>query len=182
MFDVYDSPADDDLFELLDNPRRRLLLYYLFVREGGIHLSDLSREIVAFEADEPLEDIPDEKITSVYVSLYQTHIPALENCGMVEYDDAERVVYLGERADEILPVLRDSRSRRRRWGTYYLAVALPLGLFELLTLLQVVDVSNPVASAFTISGAAALFLLAFGHYYATRVRSPRDSTLDDLAC
>lgn len=182
MFDAYEPLADDDLFELLDNPRRRLLLYYLFDSDDGIHISDLSREIVAFEAEVPLEEVDDDEVTSVYVSLYQTHIPTLEDHDVVEYDDDERVVTLGTRADDIVPILRDSRTHRRRWGRYYLAVALPFGAVELLLLLQLVDVSRVLESALTVGGASALLLLAVGHYYVTRLRPPRESTLEDLAC
>lgn len=182
MFDTQNPSADDELFELLANPRRRLLLYHLFNRGDGIHLSDLSRDIVDFERDVPLEEVDDEAITSVYVSLYQTHIPALEEQGIVEYDDDERVVYLGDRADEIVRVLRNSEERKRRWGTYYLLVGLACGWVVLVDALPSVGVPRLVVATFVIVGAMALPLLALGHYYDTRIRQPRESTIDELVC
>lgn len=181
MFNQRDPPGDDDLFELLGNSRRRLLLYHLIDRDGEASLRDLSRDIVVHETGAPSGEVNDEKLTSVYVSLYQTHVPALEDCEVIEYDDDAGVVYLGERTGEILSLLRDPRERRREWAIPYLLVGTVLGALVVVSLLDPALVPGPIMSAATLGGTVALVALAAGRYYRDRAGGIDDASLEELA-
>lgn len=180
MFKKRDSPADDDLFEILGNSRRRLALYHLIARDDEMPLWDLSREIAAHEIDAPSGELDDEKLTSVYVSLYQTHVPALEECGVVEYDKSEGVVSIGERINEVASLLRDTKERRREWAGPYLFVAGLLGSVVLVSLVRSVVVPEGIVTGITIGGTAALVVLAVSRYYDACIRQVDESSLETL--
>lgn len=180
MFDKRDPP-DDGLFELLANNRRRLLLHRLVDNDGEAHLRELSREVVAEEMDAEPEAIEDPEVTRVYVSLYQTHVPALEDNDLVEYDDSERVVRLGDRTDELFALLESWAQRRRRWAIYYFLVALVLGGIVLLYVAPLIPIPTVVIPLFTFGGAVSLLGLAAAHYYGIRLPRIGDHPFDELA-
>lgn len=85
-------------------------------------LKRLAARIAAVENGTSVEDVTDEERQRVYISLYQTHLPKLEEAGIVSYDDEERIVALTpETAEEGFFWMRtddDSQS----WATYYAAL------------------------------------------------------------
>lgn len=78
-------------YDLLKNTRRRAVIRALIDDfQGSCSLRDLAEFVAAMEhPTETPETIsgPDRK--RVYVSLYQTHVPKLAECGVVEYHDGE---------------------------------------------------------------------------------------------
>lgn len=162
-------PPSDDVFELLDNSRRRLLLRYLFDSGGEADLDELSRMITDHETDAPWRMF-DGETANVYQSLHETHVPKLAERGVVEYDETERVVSLGSRADEVATVLSDPQERRRRWAAGYLLVAVCLGGVVFANESNLVFVPPVVVSATTVGGAATFLSIAGLQYYRTRSR------------
>ena len=84
--------SEDRIFSLLSAGRRRELLRTLEAAGEPVHLSDLTREVALAEGIEADADAGQFK--TVYVSLYQTHVPALVDARVVEYDLAEKLVEL----------------------------------------------------------------------------------------
>lgn len=75
--------SQDQVFEVLKSPRRRYALYYLR-REGGIvELSDLTDQVAVWENDTTPSGLTSEQRKRVYISLYQTHLPKLDDAGIV---------------------------------------------------------------------------------------------------
>lgn len=103
------EPSEDSVYGLLAAARRRAVLRCL-EREGGeARLADLT-ERVALEEGIPAEASSKER-KKVYVSLYQTHVPALAADGVVEYDPDAKVVRLTPRASPLLDHLHLRRER-----------------------------------------------------------------------
>lgn len=98
-----DDLSEDRIFSLLSAGRRRELLRGLEAAGGPVHLSDLTREVALAEGIEADADAG--KFKTVYVSLYQTHVPALVDAGAVEYDPAEKLVELTPRAAPLFTYL-----------------------------------------------------------------------------
>ena len=97
----------DAAFTLLSNRRRRQLLCLLVQSEETRSLRTVAREIVGrLEGTEPT-DVADETYRSVYVSLYQTHVPQLATEGIVDYDETERTVRLAHnrRTETLLQIV-----------------------------------------------------------------------------
>lgn len=84
--------SQDLIFDLLSNPRRRFILYYLRIESGPVKLPDLAKEIAAWEYDTPIDELTDQEQKRAYVSLYQTHVPKLVEAGLVDYDTDDKTL------------------------------------------------------------------------------------------
>lgn len=76
---------DDILFEMLKNRRRRYAVYIL-QQEGVIDLGTLAEQIAALETDNPTGEISSNDRKRIYVSLYQTHLPKLDDVGLIDFN------------------------------------------------------------------------------------------------
>lgn len=93
-----DTLSADEIFELLKNNRRREILYYLEEADGSAAIKELARNIAAREHDVPASAVTDKQYKRVYVALVQTHVPKLENAGVIEFDEDEQTMTLKNRA------------------------------------------------------------------------------------
>ena len=128
-----------------------------------MELTELAEHIAAIENDTTVEDLTKQQRKRVYVSLYQTHVPKMEDAGLVEYDEDTTVLRLQARADEVDDYL--GTDNRFRWEFVYLLVA---GLGFLLVALANTEVPliGAVPSevvAFVVLGA--LLLTALTHVF-----------------
>lgn len=161
--------AHDRVFELLANPRRQLLLRTLADRSGTVHLRALSRVIAAQETERAPAEVGEDAVRRVYISLYQTHVPALVDGGVVEYDDDANLVTLADYPEELEAILQDWVVRRRRWAGYYLLVAYGLAWLAAAAVLRFVALPDGILPTATLVAAAGLVLLSITHHYAARV-------------
>jgi hypothetical protein len=107
----------DEVFELLSNNRRRSVLYTLYRNGEDVELPTLVSEVAARETGRPAEELDESTTQSMYISLYQTHLPKLDSFGLVDYDGDERVVSLTPLARRVM-VTGDQLSPPR-WHRYY---------------------------------------------------------------
>lgn len=73
------------VFEALANKRRRYTLYILLEREQG-QVEDLAVQIVAWERGTSVNEVPSEIAERVRAELVHSHLPKLEDYGLIEYD------------------------------------------------------------------------------------------------
>lgn len=91
---------EGEIYDVLANNRRRETLRYLTdSSDGSITLRELSVAIAAAETGQ--SPPPNGVRESVYNSLHQTHLPKLDELGVVTYDRDSRTVTLRERAREV---------------------------------------------------------------------------------
>ena len=116
------SLSQDVVFDLLSSPRRRYVLYLL--RDAGepVELTTLAEHVAAWENDVEIDDITEQERKRVYVSLYQTHIPRLDEAGVVSYDKETGLVSLSTEAREIDGYLETSEEDVA-WERVYLLLA-----------------------------------------------------------
>lgn len=88
------SISKNDAFYILQNPRRRAVLRYLLEHEDEeqFTLSDLTEEVAAWEHETTVQELTYDERQRVYISLYQSHLPALDEYGIIEYDKARGTV------------------------------------------------------------------------------------------
>ena len=115
--------SQDEVFEVLKSPRRRYALYYLRREGGEAELSDLTEQVAAWENETTTEALSTEQRKRVYISLYQTHLPKLDEANIVEYDRDDGVVRLGSRASDLDIYLGDVTREQFPWDRYYLGLA-----------------------------------------------------------
>jgi hypothetical protein len=153
----------DELFHLLRNQRRRFALHHLKRRDEPVDVGDLATQVAAWENDVPVEEVSSRQRRRVYNAFQQTHVPRLEESGVVRTD--RREVELTDRADELDIYLEVVPGREIPWSEYYLA----LGVVSLAGLAAVGLNVGPFAS---VSGVAvgvfvtvAFLVSASVHYY-----------------
>jgi hypothetical protein len=114
--------SQDVVFDILSSTRRRYVLYYLKT-EGPMELTELAEHVAAQENDTEIEDLTKQQRKRVYVSLYQTHVPKLEDAGFVSYDQETGEVELRPKAHDVNQYLGDDRSSFP-WQYIYLPLAI----------------------------------------------------------
>ena len=98
------------LFHLLRNQRRRETLHALGERDET-SFRELAEAVASVEYDRPIEGISTTERKTVYVTLYQNHVPELEDCGLVERDRDTGTVCLTPAGRQVVDVLADIETR-----------------------------------------------------------------------
>ncbi|MWG33548.1 DUF7344 domain-containing protein [Halomarina oriensis] len=88
----YESVDRDDAYHLLSNARRRAVMRYLLDVEETTELGTLAEHVAAIENDCDPDALSSDDRKRVYISLYQGHMPKLDQHGLVDYDQARGVV------------------------------------------------------------------------------------------
>lgn len=141
---VHDPPGDEDrplltrneIFGILSNPRRRAAIRYLNEKEDDlVQLRDVAEQLAAWENDVPVDSVTYKQRKRVYTSLYQSHLPKMDDMGIVRFDKhrgtIEATVWTRE-LENYLHALGDG-GVERRYATVG-AAALCLGLIAALWL------------------------------------------------
>lgn len=105
------------VFDLLRSPRRRHTIRVLADQppDDPVSLVDLAEAVAQCETGH--DEIDDLTHKSAYVSLYQTHLPDLEECGVVrtDYDESDDTSILPqERVHTLADILTAIDTPRRR--------------------------------------------------------------------
>lgn len=94
----------DYLFEALAHSRRRYLLYSLLA-DTEWSLSDLATKIAAWEQEVPASAVQSEDHDAMYVSLYHSHVPLLEELDVIEFSRPAEIIRSGPNAPQVLAAL-----------------------------------------------------------------------------
>ena len=162
-----DRPSDLDesqIHNVLRNERRRRAIERLRESDGTLTVDELAEHIATLETDE--EPAPRKARKSVYVSLHQTHLPKLDDLGILDYDQQSKELRLTERARDVEVYMEVVPENDVSWPSYYLG----LGLLELVALvastfdLFALDVLTFRLFAWTF---AALFIVSAAYHVYT---------------
>jgi hypothetical protein len=124
----------DQIFDVLKNKRRRVVLQYLEDEETPVSMSDLSEAVAAEENDKPVAQLSSDERKRVYVGLYQCHLPKMDSMDIVSFNKPRGLIELAENHDLVKPYLQDEDIepvRQDRWARRYLLLS-GLGLLALL--------------------------------------------------
>ena len=110
----------DELFHILRNQRRRFALHHLKHEAESVDVGDLATQVAAWENEVSVEEVTSKQRRRVYNALQQTHVPELEDTGVVEVE--RREVELTDRADELDIYLEVVPGADIPWSEYYLAL------------------------------------------------------------
>lgn len=156
MFARHPIP-EPDVYHLFSNFRRREVMTILWRNATDISLRELSELIAETEAE--VSPAPRGLRESVYNALHRTHLPKLDEFGLLEYDPDRK---------HVRPV-PDSRRYSRymdtlspvglSWGEYYRGLGVA-GLFATVASLAHVPVFEIVDPLIFSSGALTLFSLS----------------------
>lgn len=149
--------SQDVVFDLLSSARRRYVLSYLQQDGGTVDFGTLAKHVAAWENDTAVEELTNQEQKRVYVSLYQTHIPKLEDAGIVNYDQERGTVTLTEDAVALEPYLQEG-TPSDGWYRYYVGLAALGGVLYLAVVLDAPAI-GAVQQSLVCSGIILAFLV-----------------------
>ena len=115
------DPDRGEGFSLLSNHRRRFAIHFTKRHEDPVELSDVAEQVAAWELGKEIPELDYAERKRVYTSLQQTHLPRLDDAGMIKFengrvettDQVEQLeVYMDIVPEDSLP-----------WGEYYLGLS-----------------------------------------------------------
>jgi len=160
--DAHEALDQDVAHEILRCDRRRLTLECLRQRLNPISLRTLSERVAELETGE--SPPPRDLRKSVYVSLHQTHLPKLEDVGVVEYDKQSKEVVLAKHARAFDPYIDVTNPFGITWGIYYRT----LGIAGLGTTI-LAEIGLPVIGSLDPLPIATVFMFVFAFSTAYQV-------------
>lgn len=166
----------DQMFDILSSSRRRYTLYYLRQQGEPVQLTDLAEELAAWENETTVEDLSSQARKRVYVSLYQTHAPKLQEAGLITYDADTGEITLREDAPEVEPFISNGEDETK-WYQYYGAVALLNGvlLVGVIAGIPPFEMISPIIMGMIVISS---FLLLSAVHAVSRWRSKNDKSFD----
>jgi len=178
---VRDSEANDhvpegELFDALSNRRRRYALEALMGTDG-IELGGLAEQVAAWELEKEIAAVDSTERKRVYTSLQQSHLPRLDDAGLVRFDKRAGFVEPTPGLEECEVYLDVVRGNDIPWSEYYLGLAAVFGALAAAVAVNAYpfvllpDIAWLAASAVTLAVSA-----VYHNYYATRSRLGRGET------
>jgi hypothetical protein len=120
---------ESEVYDILRNDRRRFVIDTLRDDGGRATVGSLADQLASEESGE--SPPPKNVRQSVYVSLHQTHLPKLDDLGIVTYDANAKTVERAENADDVAVYMEVVPKNALSWAAYYFTVSL-LGVLTLL--------------------------------------------------
>jgi hypothetical protein len=116
------GPTRDELFHVLRNRRRRFAIHHLKRTSEPVDVGDLATQVAAWENEVAVEEVTSKQRRRVYNALQQTHVPELDDTGLVEVD--RREVSLTDRAEQLDVYLEVVPGEDIPWSEYYLGLGI----------------------------------------------------------
>ena len=104
-----DGLSEGDVFDILSNPRRRRVVHILARRRGAVTLDALARRIAAAENDIARTEVEYEQRKRVYTALQQSHLPTMDEYGIVRFNKDRGVIAPTDELDAVVPYLDIAR-------------------------------------------------------------------------
>ncbi len=165
-----DGLSKDVIFELLKNRRRREVLAYLLEADDTVTLGELAEQIAAWENDTDINALSSDQRKRVYVALYQTHLPKMDDAGIVEYDQDRGLIALADNADLLMMYLDTDTHKQDRWDRWYAGLSV-VGAMSVSAAVLGVPPMTAVPTASIAGGVVAAFLvLSLVHVITNRKR------------
>lgn len=99
----------DSVYGILSESRRRFALYN-FLDSDHANIEGLSLQIAAWEQGVTIDAVSEERKQRVTTSLLHSHLPKLEDHGIVEYDSRTGDVIAADGFDEIRMTVDQARA------------------------------------------------------------------------
>jgi len=166
MFDQAMLP-EVEVYGVLSNARRREVLTELWTQPESLSLRELSERIAATESEQT--PAPRALRESVYNSLHQTHLPKMDDLGLVVYDPNRKTVHVCSRAGQLSRYMDVTTRAGVTWGEYYRALGV-IGLFvtvgslSSVPVLSVVDPLVPATICLLCFAGSTLYQLCAGRF------------------
>lgn len=126
--------SDDDIFKVLSNRRRREVVEYLHESDGTVSVGEIAEHIAVKENETSIQQLSSYERKRVYVSLYQNHLPVMDDANTVDYAESRKTVRLLAGGEQLESYLTDPTepviSRTVAAVVFVIAVVVLLGSFQ----------------------------------------------------
>ncbi|TYL39024.1 hypothetical protein CV102_06945 [Natronococcus pandeyae] len=82
------------VFELLEEKRRRYVLYYLYERDGPVGVEELVKTVDEWEDEPPPQNRSLDRFEEIALELKHTHLPKSAEVEFVQYDPDQNIVQI----------------------------------------------------------------------------------------
>ena len=160
-----DPLSRGEVFEVLRNQRRRYALAFLKRAGRPVELGDLAQQVAAWEYETSVDDVTPEQRKRVYTTLQQTHLPRMDEAGILAFDSDHGTVAPTDRTDEISVYLEVVPGGEFPWRELYLSLgavscalvaALWVGIYPL-TLLPTLAWAGLISVTVTLTAAVHVY-------------------------
>ena len=162
----------EDAFDILSNRRRRMVVRILEEASPteSIDVDYLSRQITAWEEGTSIDGIDYADRKSVYTSLQQLHLPAMDEAEVIDFDERAGTITATEDTEGYTVYLEVVNDEDVPWHGYYLGLAAISGSLLLALSLDVAPFDNlPVFAVYAFL-TVSLLVSAIAHTYFARQR------------
>lgn len=123
--DEAESPSlsDDELFEVLSNRRRRYVVHALEEHGDTAEIGDVAEQVAAWEYDVDVEQVSYDERKRVYTALQQSHLPMMDDLGVVNFDKNRGVVEPTASLDDVEVYMEVVQGNEIPWSVYYLGLS-----------------------------------------------------------
>lgn len=97
--------SSDEIFHILQTNRRRDTIRYLLDTDGPVKMRDIAEYVAARENDKTVEELTSAERQRVYIPLYQSHLPKLDDEGIIEYNQPRGIVRPTDRLQIFKPYI-----------------------------------------------------------------------------
>lgn len=155
----------ETIFEMLRNERRRYALHYLKQQTGRVDTGDLAEQVAAWEEDTTIEELSTDARQRVYISMLQTHLPKMDDAGVITFRAEDRTVELTDAAESIDIYLEVVPENDIAWAEYYLGITFFVALLLFVVWQNVYPFSTVPDAIWGLFVAGVLVLATLIHYY-----------------
>jgi hypothetical protein len=114
--------STEEIFATLSNQRRRYVLHCLRQTDDVMTIRALSEQLAAWENGCERDDVRPKERKRVYTALHQTHLPKMDEFGIVDYDKDRGIVGLTDAIAEFDTYLYQGQGDYLQWNLVYLAL------------------------------------------------------------
>ncbi|WP_254767754.1 DUF7344 domain-containing protein [Salinilacihabitans rarus] len=160
-----DTLTKGEIFEVLRNQRRRYVVQFLKQDGRPVELGDLAQQVAAWEYETTLDGVTPEQRKRVYTTLQQTHLPKMDEAGILSFDADEGVIEATDLTRDVSVYLEIVPGHEFAWRELYLSLgavscalvaALWLGIYPL-TLLSDLAWAGFISTTFTAAATAHIY-------------------------
>lgn len=105
-----DSLCPDEVFHILQTFRRRETIRYMLDVDGAVKMSDIAEHVSAQEHETSVSKLTSTQRQRVYIPLYQSHLPKLDEAGIIEYNKPRGIVRPADQLELFRPYLEAAAS------------------------------------------------------------------------
>jgi len=103
--DEEESLSLDIVFGILSNRRRQLVLEYLRDNDGEATTGELAEHIAAIENDTTVQQLNAQQRKRVYIGLYQSHLPKMDDVDVIDFNQSRGRVSPGRHVEPLYEYL-----------------------------------------------------------------------------